>query len=172
MDSDISCYGLFQFASSFSFDNKKYPKIFYYIYIKKISNSDRAKNMVRIISILFIYFCQFYVILFDKIFNYNCQRYGKCVLHDYVIDKNHELYLLDKVNAYYNSRENYYKNNLNDSYFNTLKNTNKQNDLNTNKNVKIAENSENKDKTNLSRKELDPLNVNIIRISSNFRSNK
>ena len=32
VDSDISCYGLFQFASSFQYDTqKKYSIIFYYI---------------------------------------------------------------------------------------------------------------------------------------------
>ena len=173
LDSDISCYGLFQFAPSFSFNNKKYSKIFYYIYIKKISNSDKAKNMAKLITILFIYFCQFYLILFERMFDFNWVSYGKCLVHDYVIDNNGNFDLLDNACVSLNSREEYYKNNLNDSYFNTLNNYKNQNNINTNKKVQISENSKDKNSTDLSgRKKLEPLNINIIKVSSNLRSNK
>ena len=168
IDSDISCYGLFQFSPSFSFNKKSYSKIIYYIYIKKISNSDKSINILRVIAILLTYFCQFFVILFDKMFDFNCESYGKCVIHDYVVDKNNNLYLLDNTFVKYNSIEDFYKNDLNDSYFNALNNYGKQNDINTNRNVKITENFGNKTNTPLDgRKRLDPININVIRVSSN-----
>ena len=88
IDSDITCYGLFKFAPSFNIDDKKYSKIFYYIYLKSISNSDHSKNMANLIAILLLYFSQFYVTLFDEIFDFNCdcsmKRFGKCVVNNYV----------------------------------------------------------------------------------------
>ena len=175
LDSDISCYGLFQFASSFPLDNKIYSKIFYYIYIKKISKSDQAQNMVSLIMILLIYFCQFYSILFDKIldFNFDKARYGKCVVNDYIIKDKSELYLIDNINVHIDYREQYYKNYLNDSYFNTFKNNNNTNDIKGKTNAQILGNSGNIDKAATSgRTQLPPINTNVIRITSNLKNNK
>ena len=122
-DSDISCYNLFQFASNFPFDNRNYSKIFYYINIKKISKRDQAKNMASLISILLIYFSQFYIILFDKILDFNCDMeiYGKCVVHN-ITECNSEFLLLDNINANFDSSDKCYKNTLNDSYFKPVNN--------------------------------------------------
>ena len=119
IDSNISCYGLFQFASSFPKDNEIYSKIIYYIYIKKISKSNQAENMASLIAILLIYFCQFYLILFNKMFNFNCDidRYGKCEVNNYIINDDSKLYLIDNINVNIDDNNNYYRNDLNDSYF-------------------------------------------------------
>jgi hypothetical protein len=139
VDSDISCYGLFNFSSSFPLDNKNYSNIFYYIYIKKISKSDQSKNIASLITILFIYFCQFYIILFYYMldFNFDKERYGICLVQDYIIKDNSEPYSIDNINVKIEDNEEYYKNNFNDSYFNIINNNknnnNKTNDINKKK---------------------------------------
>ena len=179
IDSDISCYGLFHFASSFPLDNKKYSIIFYYIYLKKIPKSDQRKNIAKlfIIFIIFlIYFFEFYDILFDKMidFNFDKIRFGKCQVHDYIIKDNSEPYLLDDIYAKIEDSEQYYKNSLNDSYFNIIKkdNNNKKNDKNERKDVQIVEN-ENKSKTQTSGR-VNQANIEstLIRIISNLKVNK
>ena len=83
LDSDISCYGLFKFGSGFPSDKQKYSKIFYYINLKAISKSDLSKIISNLISILIIYFSQFYITLFNKILLFNCNKtqYGKCLVN-------------------------------------------------------------------------------------------
>ena len=181
IDSDISCYGLFQFSPSFTFNNKNYSQIFYYIYIKKISKSDQAKNMASLITILLIYFCQFYVTLFDKILNFNFDkaRFGKCLVHESTIKKigdKPENFMIDNINVTIDNNEEYYKNYFNDSYFNTL-NISKESNIKGGRNIKYCEGSETQNKvlTN-ERRKLPPINSNInsniIRVSSNLKNNK
>ena len=148
IESDISCHGLFKFSSSFPLDTKTHGIIFYYIYLKKISKDDQAKNLASSFSILLIYFCQFYLTLFEKIldFNFDKKRFGKCVVHDFIIkDKNEKFEELrvDNIRINVDNNDQYYKNNLNDSYFNKQTNY-KEKDTNKTKDVRISEFSENK----------------------------
>ena len=181
IDSDISCYGLFQFSPSFTFNKKNYSQIFYYIYIKKISKSDQAKNMASLITILLIYFCQFYVTFFDKILNFNFDkaRFGKCLVHESTIKEiggKPENFMIDNINVTIDNNEEYYKNYFNDSYFNTL-NISKESNIKGGRNIKYSEGSETQNKvlTN-ERRKLPPINSNInsniIRVSSNLKNNK
>ena len=146
-DSDISCYGLFQFAPSFNIDDKKYSQIFYYIYIKKISNSDLAKNIANLFIIIIIYFCQFYVTLFDKIIAFNCdcskKRFGKCLVNNYILTDESEPILIDNIHPELDDNGKYYENSLNDNYFNTSKNNDiKRADKNGRKEEEFRKNSE------------------------------
>jgi len=179
IDSDISCYGLFKFASSFPSDNKKYTKIFYYIYIKKISKSAQRKNIINSIIMLLIYFCEFYVILFEYFldFNFDKERFGKCQVHDYIVKDNSELNLLDDICAKIDDNEQYYKNSLNDSYFNIFKNNNniekndknEKNEKSEKKEVQIVENN-NKSQTS-GRVNQTNITTTVIRITSNLKTN-
>jgi len=172
-DSDISCYGLFKFASSFPIDNRKYSKIFYYIYLKKISKSAQKKNISKLIIILLIYFCEFYVLLFGNMldFNFDKERYGLCQVHDYIIKDNSDICLLDDICAKIEDNEPYYKNSLNDSYFNTISINNniKTNDKNEHKDEQIVENNY---KSQTSRR-INQTNINstVITIPSNLKIN-
>ena len=179
LDSDITCYGLFQFSSSFPLDNKIYSKIFYYIYIKKISKSDQSKNIASLIIILLIYFCQFYVIVFEYMidFNFDKEKYGVCLVNDYIIKDNSEHYLIDNINVKIEDNEEYYKNNFNDSYFNiSTNNNNNNNDNNTNdinkrKEVKIiVNNNTSKLQTNGTENQTN-INSNTLRITSSSENN-
>ena len=173
IDWDISCYGLFKFASSFPFDNKNYSKIFYYIYLKKISKSAQTKIIPKLILILLIYFCEFYAILFGNMldFNFDKERFGKCQVHDNIIKDNSELKLLDDICAKIEDNEQYYKNNLNDSYFNICKNNNnsKESDKNEKKEVQIVEN--NKKSQTSGRVNQTNIASTVIRITSNLKTN-
>ena len=173
IDSDISCYGLFKFASSFPLDNKKYSKIFYYIYLKKISKSVQKKNITKIIFILLFYFFEFYVILFGNMidFNFDKERFGKCEVHDILIIDNSESKLLDDIYVKIEDNEQYYKNSLNDSYFNVSnnKNNSKENDKNEKKEVQIVENEY---KSQISgRVSQNNIKSTVIKITSNLKAN-
>ena len=176
LDSDITCYGLFNFSSSFPFDNKKYSKIFYYIYIKKISKSDQSKNIASLIIILLIYFSQFYVIIFEYMidFNFDKEKFGVCLVNDYTIKDNSEHYLIDDINIKIEDNEEYYKNNFNDSYFNVFtnnNNNNKTNDINKKKEVKIMVNSNTwRTQTNATENQTN-INSNTLKIISNLKNN-
>lgn len=146
-DSDISCYGLFQFAPSFNIDDKKYSEIFYYIYIKKISNSDLAKNIANLIIVIIIYFCQFYITLFDKIIHFNCdcnmKRFGKCLVNNFILTDESESLLIDDIHPELDESGKYYKNFFNDTYFITSKNYDiKSGDKNGRKGEEFRKNSE------------------------------
>jgi hypothetical protein len=173
-DSDISCYGLFKFAPSFPLDNRKYSKIFYYIYLKKISTSDQAKNMTKVVFIFLIYFCQFYIILFEKIFYFNCEKekYGKCIIDNFV-EKNSELYLIDDIKIFKDYNNQYYKNNFNDSYFNIINNNknNKTNDINKKKEVQIIVNNSTSKQQTIGTINQTNINSNTLRITSNLEKN-
>ena len=173
-DSDISCYGLFKFAPSFPLDNRKYSKIFYYIYIKKISKSAQIKNIKNSIIMLLIYFCEFYVILYNILdFNFHQEKFGKCQVLDYIEKDNSDLNLLDDICAKIKDNEQYYKNSLNDSYFNIFKNdntkTNDKNEKNEKKEVQIVENN-NKSQTS-GRVNQTNITTTVIRITSNLKTN-
>jgi len=147
IDSDVSCYGLFQFAPSFNIDDKKYPIIFYYISIKQISNNDLALNLFDLFIIIIIYFSQFYVTFFDKILDFNCDcsknRFGKCIVNNYILTDESELILIDDIHADLDDTGKYYHNFLNDSYFITSKkNNNKNNDIDGGKEEEFNQNSE------------------------------
>ena len=132
--------------------------------------------MTKVVFIFLIYFCQFYITLFEQIFHFNCEKekYGKCIIDNFV-EKNSELYLIDefKIKKDYNNQ--YYKNNFNDSYFNT-ENNNKANDI---KEVNIVEtvenlnnNNNNNNNKNLKRKESiknPPITTRIVNISTNLK---
>ena len=122
INSDISCYGLFNFGPLFEENNQKYHSINYYIFIKEITNSDKAKNMASLITILLIYFCQFYYILFEEIlvFNFDDIRFGKCVIEDYIIGDNSCLFLAENMEI--DDTNKYYRNHFNDNYFNKIEN--------------------------------------------------
>ena len=171
IDSDVSCYGLFKFAPSFKINkSKKYTKIIYYISIKKITNKDYSKNMTGLISILLIYFCQFYIILFDKMlaFNFDNVRYGKCIFQDYIIKENWELQSIEDIEVNIDISEKYYKNYYNDSYFDDPKN----NKINLGRNVEIVPNSLNKNIVQgIGREKLPPMNPTTIRINSTLKNN-
>ena len=130
LNSDISCYGLFKFGSGFPLDEQKYSKIFYYINLKAISKSDLSKNLSNLISILIIYFCQFYITLFDKMLLFNCNKnkYGKCLVNNYITienesddsddsDESDEEVMIDDINIETDDSNTIYKNNINDDYF-------------------------------------------------------
>ena len=177
-DSDISCYGLFKFAPSFPLDNRKYSKIFYYIYIKKISKSAQIKNIKNSIIMLLIYFCEFYVILFGNFldFNFDKEKFGKCLVQDYIEKDNSELNLLDDICAKIKDNEQYYKNSLNDSYFNIFKNDNtktndknEKNEKNEKKEIQIVENN-NKSQTS-GRVNQTNITTTVIRITTNLKTN-
>lgn len=176
IDSDISCYGLFQFPSSFPLDNKKYSTIFYYIYIKKISKSDQGKHIAKLIIILFIYFCEFYIILFDEFlhFNFDKIRFGKCLVHDYIIADNFEFYLIDDISAQIDNNEQYYKNSINDSYFITYNNNNvkKPIDANERKKEQIIIKVDNTQAQTSKGISQTNINSTVIRISNNLKTNK
>ena len=174
LNSDITCYGLFQFSSNFPIDNKNYSTIFYNIYVKKISKSDHSKNIASTIIILFIYFYQFYVIVFEYMldFNFDKDRYGVCLVNDYTIKDNSELYLLDNISATIKDDEEYYKNNFNDNYFNKFENNNikKTNDINKRKEVKIIVNNITSKSQTSGRLDQNIINSNVIRITSNLET--
>ena len=130
LNSDISCYNLFQFASSFPLDNKKYSKIFYYIKIKSISKSEQTGDLIRLFAMLLIYFCQFYASLFCKIFMFNFKRdkFGLCEVNNYIAienesddsddsDESDEEVMIDDINIETDDSNTIYKNNINDDYF-------------------------------------------------------
>ena len=118
-DSDISCYNLFKFASSFPLDNKKYSKIFYYINIKSISKSEQTGDLIRLFAMLLIYFCQFYASLFCKIFMFNFKRdkFGLCEVNNYIeLNETTEL-CIDYLDVEIDDSEKFYLNKINDDYF-------------------------------------------------------
>ena len=168
IDSDITCYDLFDFSSNFPLDTKKYNQIFYYIYLKKISKKDEIKNLAISILILLIYFIQFYEIFFDIILLFNCDcssvRFGKCQVHDFIVnDKggNTNIIQLNEISVIINKDKQYYLNNINDSYFKEPNNNKPNNNNNEIKNVRISEYKENNVKTT-NRIILPPLNKNKI----------
>ena len=130
INSDISCYNLFQFASSFPLDNKKYSKIFYYIKIKSISKSEQTGDLIRLFAMLLIYFCQFYASLFGKIFMFNCSRdkFGLCAVNNYIkFNESTELWI-DYLNVEIDDTEKFYLNKINDDYF-KIPSNNKENNM-------------------------------------------
>lgn len=183
VDSDISCYGLFQFASSFQYDTqKKYSIIFYYIYLKKSSESELKKNIAKLIVIFLIYFSHFFVFVFDNLikFNFDKIRFGKCMIHDLMLkekgNKNGEIDLLDYVSAKIEDNEDYYKNGLTDSYFgifnnnNNIMKNNKANEINKREDVQIVQNNN----KNISPTSERPTNINptaVIIVTSNNMAN-
>lgn len=168
-DSDISCYGLFKFDSSFGLNNEEQNYIFYYIYLREISRSDKAKNMASLITILLIYFCQFYYILWKRILIFNCEkkRYGSCLVHDYIITNSSDIFLTDKIIL--EKTNEYYKNCINDSFFNIPKSNNKMISKNERKKEEIVENK--CELPSNGRMTLPPINTNVIKFSSNLRTN-
>jgi len=52
-------------------------------------------------------------------YNFNCDmvRYEKCEIHDYIINDDSKLYLIDDISVNIDNNENYYKNEISDSYF-------------------------------------------------------
>ena len=162
---------LFQFSDKFELDYNR-DISYYIIIIKKISKSDKAKNIATLLVLFLIYFCQFYIILIDKIYYFNCEskKFGKCLINDYIKHDESEL-VIDDYNPVIQNNEKFYKNFINDDYFHKLNNNNtekKANTINIRNNLPRIENNVNRNIQTINRNNrLPPINPEVLRINSN-----